>query len=312
VTAGYTYTTNVRLTNYDTWTTGQAVSEGAIQYDPGDNRDYYAPLAISSGDNSIRPSLAVLSSTESIAARWSVVSNANAWAPFDTEIYTRLVGYDATDAVEDPVTFTFTCTTPDIADTLILAGLINVEEVTAAVTYSGSLQETLNAELTPSSTHYGHMPGSCIINLETPIAAGTAVSVAVTLDAYATAIPLQIGVIALAREFTLAETEWGVETRILSFSKKERDETFGTVKFLKRGSATQLSATCYYEPGVISGDTVMSLLAQYDGQPILMDFNNSTSDYDRLRIFGFYTDVRSGIPALSWETLNMNVESLVK
>ena len=311
-TSGATYTTNVRLSDYDTWTAIAEVKAGAIKFDPADHRDYLAPNLIASLDNIIRPSEAVLSDDEAIAARWSVVSNANAWAPFDLEVYTRLSSYSSAGALVNPVTMTFTCTPTDTVDAVILAGLVNVTTLSAAVTYGGSLQETLTASLLPSGTHYGATATCAILDLATPIAAGTAVSVALTLSAYNTAKPSLLGVATLAQEFVLADTEWGVETRILSFSKKERDETFGAITFLKRGSATLVTATCYYDPAVIAGDVIQQVLANFDGQPLLLDFNNTGTDYDRLRIFGFYTNVRTLIHGLSWESLVMDVESLVQ
>lgn len=311
-TSGATYTTNVLLSDYDTWTASAEVKAGAIKFDPADHRDYLAPNLIASGYNTIRPSEAVLSDDEAIAARWSVVSNANAWAPFDLEVYTRLSSYNSSNALVDPVTLTFTCPTNDTANAVILAGLSNVEDLTAVVSYGGQVKETLTADLEPSGTHYGATATSVILDLATPIPAGTAVSVALTLNAYNTAKPSLLGVATLAREYALAETEWGVETRLLSFSRKQRDETFGTTTFLKRGSATLCSATCYYDPAVIAGDVIQQVLANFDGQPLLLDFNNTGTDYDRLRIFGFYTNVRTLIHGLSWESLVMDVESLVQ
>ena len=78
-------------------------------------------------------------------------------------------------------------------------------------------------------------------------------------------------------------TEWGVETSMLSFSRKERNETFGTVTFVKRGTSKVVRATAFIDPDVISGDEVQSILAQFDGVPVFWDFNNDGSDYDRLR-----------------------------
>lgn len=311
-TGGYTYTTSVRLSEYDAWTFGQEVKANSVRYDPGDNRDYMATVLISAADNVMRPSEAVLSGDETISSRWVVVSNANAWAPFDLEVYTRLSSYNSSNALVDPVTLTFTCPTNDTANAVILAGLSNVEDLTAVVSYGGQVKETLTADMEPSGTHYGATATSVILDLATPIPAGTAVSVALTLNAYNTAKPSLLGVAALAREYALAETEWGVETRLLSFSRKQRDETFGTTTFLKRGSATLCSATCYYDPAVIAGDVIQQVLANFDGQPLLLDFNNTGTDYDRLRIFGFYTNVRTLIHGLSWESLVMDVESLVQ
>lgn len=311
-TTGVTYTTNVRLSDYDAWTSGSAVLAGAIQFDAADHRDYLATAAVSSVDNFTRPSAAILSSNEDLAARWTPASNANAWAPFDLELYTRLSAYDSSGTLVDPVTMTFTTVTSDTADAVILAGMRNVEDLTAVVIYGGEVQETLTADLLPSGTHFGATATSVILDLATSIAAGTTVDVALTLNAYNTAKPLLLGVACLAREYALAETEWGVETRILSFSRKERNATFGTVTLVQRGSATLCAATCYYDPAVISGDVIMQTLAAFDGQSLLLDFNNAGTDYDRLRVFGFYTNVRTLLLGLSQESLAMDVESLLQ
>lgn len=308
---GYTYTTNVQLSAYDTWTTGVAVAAGTVRFDASDRRDYQATIAVSSGDNTIRPSDAVKSGTESIAARWVVVGPANAWAPFDTEIYSRLRGFDANNALISPVTMTATCIPGNHVNCLMLVGLVNVKTVVVTVTYDGALQETLTANLTPANPHYGIMPSSHIFNLTTVIAAGKAITLGFTLTAYTTAYQVEVGIMALGYAYELAETEWGVESSILSFSRKQRDETFGTVSFLKRGSATKLSATCFLDPQVVNGDVVYLLLAKMDGYPVMMDFNNGPSNYDRLRIFGFYTNVRTVVKAATFESLVMDVESLV-
>jgi hypothetical protein len=308
--SGHTYTTNVRLSAYDTWTAGQAVNGGSIQFDPGDRRDYYAALAITAGNNTTRPSEAVLSSDEAMASRWELVGSANAWAPFDKDTGTKMEGADASGVRVDPTTFSFTCTVGDHVEALIFAGMNNVKKITAAVSYGGMVKETLTATITPSGTSFGITPGSKILDLETAIAAGTLISVAVTLDAQEAA-PIKLGLVCFGTEFDLAETEWGLAPRILSFSRKERNATFGTTQFVKRGSATQLAATCYFDTAVISGDVIFRLLQGLDGEPIMMDFNNASSDYDNLRVFGFFTEVNMPMPALSHGLLNMTVESLL-
>jgi hypothetical protein len=308
---GYTYTTNVMLSAYPTWTSGQAVSVDTINVDYADKNEYVAATYIASGDNTIRPSLAVISPLENVATDWVLLQAANAWAPFDFLTSSRLIGRGSNNALVNPVTFTLTTTTTDTADVLFLAGMRNVKEITAAITYSSSLQETPNPTITPSSTHFGIMPTSAIMELEDSIPSGTAVTVDVTLDAYDAAVPIELGVISFGRQFLLANTEWGLESTLYSFSRKERNETYGSVKFIKRGSATQLAATCFFDPAVVSGDTILRLLANYDGEPIMLDFNNTDSDYDRLRVFGFFTNVSLSPMHLSWESLSMEVESLV-
>ena len=107
-------------------------------------------------------------------------------------------------------------------------------------------------------------------------------------------------------------TEWGVETSMLSFSRKERNETFGTVTFVKRGTSKVVRATAFIDPDVISGDEVQSILAQFDGVPVFWDFNNDGSDYDRLRVMGFHTNVRQLIQAATYESLSIDIEGLVE
>jgi hypothetical protein len=125
-------------------------------------------------------------------------------------------------------------------------------------------------------------------------------------------IPARIGSFALGEATTLGTTEWGVESSILSFSKKERDETFGTVSFVKRGNAKQLRATAFIDTDEISGDEVMAVLSAFEGQPVFYDFNNAGSDYDRLRVFGFQTNLRTVISAPTWESLSLDIEGLVE
>jgi hypothetical protein len=124
--------------------------------------------------------------------------------------------------------------------------------------------------------------------------------------------PASIGELVLGKATTLGGTEWGVESSILSFSRKERDDTFGTVTFVKRGSARQVRATAFIDTDIISGDTVYHTLASFDGVPVCWDFNNPGSDFDRLRVFGFHTNVRTLIQTNSWESLSIDIEGLVE
>ena len=310
-----TYMTNVVLSHHPTWTTGVAVTADETVFDQSDHRDYIAPNAILAADNTIRPSAAIRNSDEDIAARWSVLGPANAWAPYDKEVFTKLVGTDATGANISPVTMSFYTSLNAVPSHVILAGMDNVKKVTAAVGYGGVTHESPSATLTPAVTHLGRMPHSCLLALtHASYTVGLRVRVNLTLEAHTSDRPIKLGYVGLGTEWALADTEWGLDVRMLSFSRKERDETYGTIKFLKRGSARQLTANCYYDPAVISGDSILQLLETFDGIPCLMDFNNTStgSNYDRLRIFGFYTDVKTGIHGLSYETLHMSVESLVQ
>lgn len=123
---------------------------------------------------------------------------------------------------------------------------------------------------------------------------------------------MEISSFAVGEATYIGGTEWGVETSMLSFSRKERNETFGTVTFVKRGTSKQVRATAFIDPDVISGDEVQAILSEFDGQPVFWDFNNEGSDYDRLRVFGFNTNVRMLIAADTYESLSLDIEGLVE
>ena len=125
-------------------------------------------------------------------------------------------------------------------------------------------------------------------------------------------LPIRMGVLCVGTRVALSDTSWEVETSILSFSRKERNETYGTVTFVKRGSAKQVQATCFINTATISGDTVMQTLAATDGIPIFWDFNNTGADYARLRLFGFFTNLATVIKGSSFESLSLTVQGLVE
>lgn len=308
---GYTYTTNVRLSNYPTWTTGAAVSLNAAVYDPGNNHDYLATVAVSAGDNTIRPSEAVKSSDETIAARWLDLGAANAWAAIDYLGNTYTQGYKSNGDLCNP-TFTVTCACETAVDRVAFAGLVNVKTVAITATDDGVAQDQISVSLTPSGTAYGATLRTANIPLASTVAAGSVLSIAVTLTRNDTNKPAQCAVMTVGRAHEISYTEWGVETSIISFSRKERDETYGTVNFMKRGSSRQIRATCYVDPDIITGDVVQELLSQWDGMPVYWDFNNDSSGYDRLRAFGFYTNMGTAIKADSFESLSLTVEGLVE
>lgn len=308
---GYTYATNVRLSHYPTWTTGAAVSLNAAVYDPGNNHDYLATVAVSAGDNTIRPSEAVKSSDETIAARWLDLGAANAWAAIDYLGNTYTQGYESDGDLCNP-TFTVTCACETAVDRVAFAGLVNVKTVAITATDDGVAQDQISVSLTPSGTAYGATLRTANIPLASTVAAGSVLSIAVTLTRNDTNKPAQCAVMTVGRAHEISYTEWGVETSIISFSRKERDETYGTVNFMKRGSSRQIRATCYVDPDIITGDVVQELLSQWDGMPVYWDFNNDSSGYDRLRAFGFYTNMGTAIKADSFESLSLTVEGLVE
>lgn len=318
-TGGYTYTTNVRHSNYAAWTSGAAVPAWAPYYDVATHRDYLAPLAISAGDNTVRPSEAILSSDATIAARWVDAGAANAWAPYDSLTDSYLQGYGTSDQLLASTTFSFAAQlTAEPGSHVFLSGLSNVATASAVITATNTATgaawgTTITQPATASLAlpNYGVNRRSAILPFTT-VPTGYTVTVAITLTQANSNAPAQCAVAGVGYGYELADTEWGVETSILDFSRRERDQTYGTVAFMRRGSAKVLRATCYMDPASVAGDVAQYILQDHTGRPLMLDFNNDGSDYDRLRVFGFYTNLRTVISAASYETLALDVEGLVE
>ncbi len=311
VTGGYTWTTNVRLSAYDAWTTEQAVSVGGRRYDDATQHDYQAVVALTAGENTTRPSEALLSSDATIAARWIDLGSANAWAALDQESNSYLAGRDTNNGIVNPV-FTITAEQTGTVNRIAFAGLYNVGAITVKVYLSGVLSETKSVTLTHlGTTTYGRLPKTAIIDLTT-IAADAVLTLEITLTRSVSTVEPRLGVVVVGYGHVLTDTEWGVETSSLSFSRKQRNDTFGLMTFLKRGSARQIRATCQLDPAVVSGDVVQQVLEDLDGMPVYWDFNGAGLSYDRLRVFGFYSSMGIVVPAVTRETLSITVEGLVE
>ncbi len=471
--ASATYRTNVRLTDYPEWTTG-SIGLNEARYDPADNMDYLANVAISSGDNTLRPSQCIMSPDETIAARWSVLGAANAFACLDHQIDTTTKNYGPTGAslpniwteiLLNPKEFSLATNPTDfitgwiaqngpvVADqymnpldsstqdadkfTLLLAPptpgyLWRDYTVPAGTTFTASVYASspdpshpaqlmrimlmdsawgfiahTYINLTSSFTYAsvtGNVPSSsgdtsvvrvvlevltaslygivafwgfsadynvpvidrlCFSGLEnvasiqyrvkrrfarssaasvlgTLVTVPTIPSGSVSHDTTVRAVsipidpllaetgtviylqfnplyvdkPIKVGSIVAGQALQLGYSDYGVETGLISFSKKERDANFGTVKFLKRGKARQVRANLFIDPDYVTGDVIYQLLAKYDGQPLWFDFNNYLhgvrTEYERLRVFGFWTSVTQNIQAVTRETLQCTIEGLVE
>lgn len=308
-TGGYTYTTNVRLSAASAWANGAAITAGQVVFDDADQSDYIATIAISAGDNTLRPSEAIRSATATVAARWVCLGKANAWAWSDTEINSRLEGYDASNNLILPA---FTIDAGVLAyavDRICFSGFLHVESLTAKVYVDGALQQTLTKSLGYGAT--GYLLTSAVLAF-TPVAVGKALTIEVTLSRAVLSLPPSVGAIVIGYGYQLATTEWDVETSLLGFSRQERNTTYGTISFLPRGSAKVVRATGYLDPAVSSGDHLLQLIAWLSGAPIYFDLNEDGTDYDRLRLYGICTRASSIIKAASWESIGLDLEGLVE
>jgi len=270
---GITYATNVRLTLHAEWSSG-AISEGEARHDSVTRMDYRAVIAMTSGENTMRPSQALLSSDEIVRSRWMLLGAGNAWAPFDYLINSYLIGRAPNGSLIDPE---WTCVVDHNRpiDRICFAGLRNVSLVEVGVRVSGILIERQWSWQVPQGARYGVTLGTASIPIQ-PVAVGAALTINVKLTRLNANEPAMLGVMCVGQANHIAATEWGVETSIIPFSRKARDPDFGVVEFLKRGSARAIKATAFMDPNVISGDVVQSLLTEYEGAPVFWDFNNTS------------------------------------
>jgi hypothetical protein len=118
------YQSDADLSEYDTWTSGAAVPKGLVQVDLADRSDYIATVALTTGENIIRPSVAVLSDDADIAARWVKVGTANAFRMFDGLSNTR---------TRADSTLTCTALAHGLADRVCFVGLREVKDVDVTV-----------------------------------------------------------------------------------------------------------------------------------------------------------------------------------
>lgn len=305
---GHTPTTNAALSLAPAWAAVN-VSEGEAVYDPADSSDYRALVSLTSGENSLRPSVAALSSDEEVRARWLKVGASNAWAAINYTSGRYMEGTSVTGEILSTLTLSIQVENDTKIDRIAFAGLKNVVQIAAAIYVSGTLVTTVTGQPTLTAQSYGMPASSLVLSLTAQTAGLVRIDLSFTKGNLAG--PLQVGVICVGEALYLGGTEWGVTTSVMSFSRKQRDEVFGTVSFQKRGFAKTITATCFVDPEIVSGDTVQRVLGEYDGQPIFWDFNNLGSNYDRLRMFGFFSDMSIAIPAETFESLSLNVESIV-
>jgi hypothetical protein len=313
---GLTYTTNVRLSAYPTWSEttdkNHAVDAYEAFFDEATYHDYLAVVAIAAGDNTARPSVAIKDPDPVVRARWLDLGAANAWAALDEQGNSYLQGYSSAGAIVDP-DFTVAFTASQEINRLFVVGAVNVASAQFTVSVGGTPRDPVTASFALSgSSVFGRYKRTASIAI-TSIAAGSAVEIrAVFSRPSGSTIAPQVALFGAGYACTLADTEWGVDVSTISFSKKQRDETFGTMSFVRRGSAKRISATCCVTPASVAGDTIQQILVDADGIPVFWDFNSTDTDYDRLRVYGFYTKASTPISAPTWETMALEVEGLVE
>ena len=280
-----------------------------------------------SPDASVASTTIELLDSSNVAVATTTVALTAAWAyfevtgtiPSDGEIRARIGGTAVTSGKKFSAWGAHVGYAGAVIDRVALAGMVAVLNVTARVLIDGATYHTETLSMVPSGVTHGLSNRTA--NLVIPaITAHDGVVLRLTLTRRYRDTIVQLGVVIVGKAAELAFTEWGVETSMLSFSRKERDEVFGNTKLLKRGNSLQTRATCFIDTSVIGGDVVMSFLRAVDGIPVFWDFNNrelpcggtASGSFDNLRTFGFSTSARQVVAGPSWQSFVVDVEGLVE
>lgn len=312
ISSSVNYTKNVDESLGTAWVSGAAVTAGTLVYDYAVRRDFIAAIDLSSGENTIRPGDAQYSTDPAIAARWLDHGASNLFSVVDYGsgeklIVSRMIGINVADELVNPV-FEVTAA-GDVIDRVCLTGLVNIKTIQLMVYLDGSLSETKTITLTPSGTAFGFTKKSASIAVtEIPTNKVAVFMINATRNAATSAA--EIGRVVIGRAYSFGLTHWTVETSILSFSRKFRDPTFGTVTLTPRPSARQLRATCSIKPETVAGDIVQQGMEYLDGRLAFWDFNNSGVDYDRLRLFGFFDSFGLVIRTPQHEVMLVTIEGI--
>lgn len=313
ISGGWTYTTNVRLSFAATWATGTAIAIGDRRYDDATNHDYLAAVALTTAQNTTRPSECLVSTDELTRQRWVDAGAANAWAPLDYKINSRLVGYDTGGGVLASVVFSVDVETLTPINRVAVFGMRNVEYVQIKVYVAGVLTQTVTKQIDPADEDrfVGILPSCCAVEID-EVAAGAACYMIITLAQGPYTSPLEVGVIVAGYGASISSTHWRPELSHIAFSSINRDEVFGVTEFIKRGTARVIRAQGSFNPATVPPYAVDHLFQFHSGSTAVWDLNNDVGADPSLIFFGFARQpIRTPINH-RYHVISLEIEGLVE
>jgi hypothetical protein len=129
-----------------------------------------------------------------------------------------------------------------------------------------------------------------------------------TITITSTAQAAGVGVIKPGKVFEIGETQMGATIDNLSFTRKVRDENFGTVSIIRRGNA-KLANFEVLTPAS-SLNKIYRLLASIDGE-LCFYIGTDEPGFEPLLIYGFYRDHSIAIEYDLFHLLNIQIEGVV-
>ncbi|NBC46813.1 MAG: hypothetical protein GVY22_02235 [Gammaproteobacteria bacterium] len=285
---------NLVISGFTTWSSGTAITDDDIRYDDHDGQDYEALVDISGGDNTIRPSEAVLSTDEEIAARWALVDIANGNRLFDEAQNIRATG-------SSPLQFTISTTSA--ADSLAITSIAStVTDISVVITKDGLADIHLSAA--PDGAR-------CV---RWQHASRTAATYAVTLTGSGT---VGAGEIVAGVSRSLGPAEAPISHDRADYSERAWDENYGTYRYTERGYSRIIRGTIHVPDRL--GDWADRQVSLQRAAPTIWDLNDTqgaawpgTSEPGRI-VYGVPTQVQRSDHAIEHiDTLSLEITGLVE
>ncbi|NBC46812.1 MAG: hypothetical protein GVY22_02230 [Gammaproteobacteria bacterium] len=282
------------------WASDTIVYKADRVYDPVTMEAFEALTEISAEQNTIRPSKAIESLDNDVAARWFYLGKVNRHRFVDGLVYTKTVcdsPFNARVHIDNG-----TC------NGVFLAGLVGVKTATIAVRASdGTLVETINATLTFDAPHSDDL-------LPHWQAAHTAVTdpiYDVTLEAENPGDEVQLGLFLGVHSTELGETQPPIQHEIDDYSRVEFDQEYGNSRFVKRGFSRRASGTVSIEGR--QGGWVATQLINARGTPQVWDFNNGDESELGRVIYGVLQGAPWTDAAIDGnDTISLEIKGLVE
>jgi hypothetical protein len=268
--------TGAVISEYPAWSGGSAVSAGEVVYDAWAIADYEAVSGIANSPNwDIRPSVAVSSPDPSIARLWKRKGIANAHRMFDGETLTRTAGAASSNVI-------LQTTSATACGTVMLFGMRGVASVTVKGLNpsTGSTLETKTAALA-----YTGDTGTRATAAVTMDAAFTRFEITLTRDSAVSRV--ECGMVALGVPIAFGETAQNVVLKGENFSRTEENQ-WGNIDFLRRGHLTEADVRVFVTQA--RADYLVQALNRAQGMPVAFDLNCADTDFEHMRVWGFYRD----------------------
>lgn len=271
----WTAGTNAAVSMSSAWSFSATYAVGDSVYDSFALQDYICMVAHTSS-TATRP---VLESVDASTQRkhWASLGASNAFKMVDGKAVTRTIQTGAT------LTANVVLSTP--ATLVGVFGIRGCSSVTARAYRANNTTTAGDLRTFSMSYSEGSLLKSKILFTPTASEIEHGYIWRFTFAKASEAPTVEVGQISAgtATDFGMCKVQPSVSG--LTFSNTKYDETFGDVKFVKRGFANQVSCEIYTEQA--RQDMLVTTLNQFMGEPVLIDLNNETQ-YEHLAMWGFY------------------------